>query len=144
MKNKFIGSDVLETAAKSLATLVKEKGKPLVFDMRTYKEVVLGFTVAPTPKDILDFFDGKEPDDKEKDQFSQNIDKFKAQQKQDSELTGQFIIALSDAFTFNEVCEICECVLTEIGHTDYPGLGECWAFMVTKVPTPEEAFVLHL
>ncbi len=130
-------------AAKGLASLVNIHGKPVVFDMHEYMAITIakGDDAVPSPA-LMEKVNSGHLSSDDMDEF---LALHMAQLQRHSDLE-QFVTDLNDALTTTEVCDICSCVLAEIGHTDeYPSLGdEVLVYVVSPIPREADCFILQL
>ncbi len=126
-------------AAKSLATMVRDSGKPVAFSIEKYAELVIGSVFEPAPPDVQHILDNTSTDDL--DITSEQMEKIRKHLESmgDQELKiADFVAALDDALCSAEVSDICNCVLAEYGYdqTDHPqfeGAGGDNVFIVFPV-----------
>ena len=132
-RNQFLDSEQVLSAASALALLVRDKQKPVVFDMDIYAAFVVGIPTTVTKEDLLDRMTTDE------------IMDLALQEKKRHADSSHFAEALADAFTRTEVQDLLPCYLAELGHTDkFAVLGESWIWVVAPEPTADNAFVLDL
>lgn len=106
-------------AAKSLATMVRDSGKPVAFSVEKYAELVIGSVFEPAPPDVQHILDNPSTDDL--DITSEQMEKIQKHLESmgDQELKiADFVAALDDALCLAEVTDICDCVLAEYGYDE--------------------------
>lgn len=138
-------ADVIVEAAMSLARMVARSNQPLVLDVSLYMELVSGVVCGAVNPDVWDRVGSPDMSDEEKQGILDTIIAARDMDRSYDEQARKFINDLSDAFTFEEVCEVCPCILAEVGMTDYyPDLGEANVILIFKQPRPEEVLQVIL
>lgn len=145
------------SAAMALAQMVKDKGRPVIFDMYMYAEIVDGIGRKPvlhSTDSILQHLDnmpkvkGIQLIDKEiTDQDITDLKRMEDSGREYNKRMSKFVAELADAFNYRPVCKILTCSLIEMGHSAVykPAFDDdCYVYVVVPSPTLEQCEVLDL